>query len=448
MFSLPSGVARLFDVLGEGELPDGFRYKEAVMMFMGGVFLFETYLEFRQRKYLRKETVPDELSEVISDTSFKAARAYSLDKWNFSMFSSVFSLAEDMLVLQYDVMPLMWKWSAVPVAFLGLAAERTLVTEIARSVVFTVGFTIVQMLIKLPFSIYGTFYLEQRHGFNKTTKFTFVTDMIKSICLMVVFTPIIEGLIIPIITYGGKFLAIYLWAFMFALALVMMTIYPVLIAPLFNKYDPLEEGPLKQKIEALALKLEFPLTKLFVMDGSKRSGHSNAYMYGFFKNKRIVLFDTLLKQCADNDDEVVAVLAHELGHWKLGHTVFTFSTMQLITFLQFGVFTVVRNTPAIYKAFGFVDRPAIISLMLFQQIISPVDHVVGLLQNCLSRRFEFQADKFAVDLNYAKELRGGLIRLQEENKSSTNIDPWYSAYHHTHPPLVERLKALNLKKKE
>jgi len=114
MFSLPSGVARLFDVLGEGELPDGFRYKEAVMMFMGGVFLFETYLEFRQRKYLRKETVPDELSEVISDTSFKAARAYSLDKWNFSMFSSVFSLAEDMLVLQYDVMPLMWKWSAVP----------------------------------------------------------------------------------------------------------------------------------------------------------------------------------------------------------------------------------------------------------------------------------------------------------------------------------------------
>jgi len=322
------------------------------------------------------------------------------------------------------------------------------VTEIARSVVFTVGFTIVQMLIKLPFSIYGTFYLEQRHGFNKTTKFTFVTDMIKSICLMVVFTPIIEGLIIPIITYGGKFLAIYLWAFMFALALVMMTIYPVLIAPLFNKYDPLEEGPLKQKIEALALKLEFPLTKLFVMDGSKRSGHSNAYMYGFFKNKRIVLFDTLLKQCADNDDEVVAVLAHELGHWKLGHTVFTFSTMQLITFLQFGVFTVVRNTPAIYKAFGFVDRPAIISLMLFQQIISPVDHVVGLLQNCLSRRFEFQADKFAVDLNYAKELRGGLIRLQEENKSSTNIDPWYSAYHHTHPPLVERLKALNLKKKE
>mmetsp|Transcript_34276 Transcript_34276/g.47512 ORF Transcript_34276/g.47512 Transcript_34276/m.47512 type:complete len:446 (-) Transcript_34276:169-1506(-) len=439
---MPVKVGEFLDILANGELPSGIPFKQAVMGFILVVFLFETYLEFRQLGALKRPNIPESLKEVITEKSFKSTQHYCLDKWFFSMFMSVFSLTEEMLMLHFNVLSIVWTWTLTPLAKLGLTEEN----EIIRSIMFTVIFTLLSTLIKLPFSVYSTFVLEEKHGFNKQTVRLFFSDMVKSLALMLVFVPVILSVMLPIIQFGGRLLALWLWLFMFCFSLLMMSIYPVLIAPLFNKYDPLPEGKLRTKIEALAASLNFPLKKLFVIDGSARSAHSNAYMYGFFKNKRIVLYDTLLKQCEGNDEEIVAVLAHELGHWKLNHTVFTFTTMQLMTFSQFALFMVVRNTSALYSAFGFSDQPALISLMLFQQIVAPIDHVVGFLNNMLSRRFEFQADEFAVNLNYAESLRGGLIRLQETNKSSSNIDPWYSAYHHTHPPLVERLKALHQKK--
>lgn len=325
---------------------------------------------------------------------------------------------------------------------MGLTAEY----EIVRSIIFTLVYILLTTVIGLPWSIYGTFVLEARHGFNKQTPSLFVKDIVKTFLLALVFVPILEGMLIPIIQFGGKYLALWLWLFMFSVAIVMMTIYPTVIAPLFNKYDPLPEGSLRSKIEALAGSLEFPLKKLYVVDGSTRSSHSNAYMYGFFKNKRIVLFDTLIKQCEDNEELVVAVLAHELGHWKEGHTVRQFVSGQVVSFVQFGLYTVVRNTDAIFTSFGYSDKPALIGLLLFQFIISPIDHIVGFVFNILSRMYEFQADAFAKKLGYAKELREGLIRLQEENKGAMNIDPMYSAYHHSHPPLVERLEAIDMKK--
>lgn len=431
------------DWLASFELQDeNVPYKEAAVGFIVVVTLFESYLELRQRGALRKPDIPPVLKGVITEKSFKQTQAYCLDKWNFSMFMTAFNLTEELLVLHYNVLPWLWGWVLTPLALVGLTDQN----EVARSVLFVVVYYQLQTMIKIPFSVYSTFWLEARHGFNKTTPRTFVLDILKSFVLMLVFVPIILGILIPIINSGGKFLALWLWLFMFTLSIVMMTIYPVLIAPLFNKYEPLAEGPLRAKIEALAASLQFPLKKLFVVDGSTRSAHSNAYMYGFFKNKRIVLYDTLINQCKDNEEEIVAVLAHELGHWKLSHTLYNFVAMQIVTFVQFGLYTVVRNSTAIYSAFGFSGQSALIGLMLFQQIIAPVDHVVGFLFNMLSRRYEFQADAFAVELKYGKELKGGLIRLQEENKSPSNIDPWYSTYHHTHPPLVERLKAIDNRK--
>ncbi|GLT71121.1 hypothetical protein SLA2020_431620 [Shorea laevis] len=253
---------------------------------------------------------------------------------------------------------------------------------------------------------------------------------------------------------GGPYLAIYLWGFMFVLSLVMMTLYPILIAPLFNKFTPLPDGELREKIEKLASSLKFPLKKLFVVDGSTRSSHSNAYMYGFFKNKRIVLYDTLIQQVTgitvfslsfsvQNDEEIVAVIAHELGHWKLNHTMYSFIAVQILTFLQFGGYTLVRNSSDLFQSFGFDTQPVLIGLIIFQHTVIPLQHLVSFALNLVSRSFEFQADAFGKKLGYAAALRAGLVKLQEENLSAMNTDPWYSAYHYSHPPLVERLAALD-----
>ncbi|KAG5626680.1 hypothetical protein H5410_011898 [Solanum commersonii] len=342
-----------------------------------------------------------------------------------------------------------------------------------------VNFQLLVQITDLPFSLYSTFVIEARHGFNKQTVWLYFRDMIKGIALSIVIGPPIVAAIIVIVQYeaildlqkGGPYLAIYLWGFILILSLVMMTIYPVLIAPLFNKFTPLPQGELRLKIENLASSLKFPLKKLFVVDGSTRSSHSNAYMYGFFKNKRIVLYDTLIQQCK-NDEEIVAVIAHELGHWKLNHTMYSFIavqvgqlireahafsysyfksvssslgsiSLQILTVLQFGGYTLVRNSKDLFQSFGFDTQPVLIGLIIFQHTVIPLQHLVSFGLNLVSRAFEFQADAFAKKLGYAAPLRAGLVILQEENLSAMNTDPWYSAYHYSHPPLVERLAAID-----
>ncbi|KAF5178854.1 Caax prenyl protease 1-like protein [Thalictrum thalictroides] len=164
-------------------------------------------------------------------------------------------------------------------------------------------------------------------------------------------------------------------------------------------------------------------------------------MYGFFKNKRIVLYDTLIQQC--NEEEVVAILGHELGHWKLNHTMYTFAAVQILTILQFGGYTLVRNSKDLFQSFGFDSQPVLIGFILFQHTVTPIQHFVSFGLNLVSRAFEFQADAFAKKLGYGTPLRSGLVKLQEENLSAMNTDPWYSAYHYSHPPLVERLAAID-----
>ncbi|MED6220346.1 CAAX prenyl protease 1, variant 2 [Stylosanthes scabra] len=344
----------------------------------------------------------------------------------------------DSTILYFRVLPWFWKKSEHLVTLVGLNAEN----EILHTLAFLAGVMIWSQITDLPFSLYSTFVIEARHGFNKQTIWLFFRDMIKGMLIAIVIGPPIVAAIIVIVQKGSPYLAIYLWGFMLVLSLVMMTIYPVLIAPLFNKFTPLPDGTLREKIEKLAASLKFPLKKLFVVDGSTRSSHSNAYMYGFFKNKRIVLYDTLIQQCK-NDDEVVAVIAHELGHWKLNHTVYSFVAVQVLTLLQFGGYTLVRNSSDLFRSFGFDTQPVLIGLIIFQHTVIPIQHLVSFGLNLVSRSFEFQADAFAKKLGYAAELRSGLVKLQEENLSAMNTDPWYSAYHYSHPPLVERLAALD-----
>lgn len=398
---------------------------------------FETYLDLRQHAAYKLPTLPKPLEGVIGQEKFQKSRAYSLDKSRFHFLHEFVSILMDSAILLFGILPWFWKKSGEFLVLAGLNAEN----EILHTLSFLAGVMIWSQITDLPFSLYSTFVIEARHGFNKQTVWLFFWDIIKGIFLSVIIGPPIVAAIIIIVQKGGPYLAIYLWGFMFVLSLVMMTLFPILIAPLFNKFTPLPEGELRESIEKLASSLTFPLKKLFVVDGSTRSSHSNAYMYGFFKNKRIVLYDTLIQQC--KTEEVVAVIAHELGHWKLNHTMYSFIAVQILTFLQFGGYTLVRNSSDLFKSFGFDTQPVLIGLIIFQHTVIPLQHLVSFALNLVSRSFEFQADAFAKKLGYASELRSGLVKLQEENLSAMNTDPWYSAYHYSHPPLVERLAAID-----
>ncbi|KAF5733074.1 CAAX prenyl protease 1 [Tripterygium wilfordii] len=415
-----------------------FPYMEAVVGFMILMYFFETYLDLRQHAALKLPTLPKTLVGLISQEKFEKSRAYSLDKSYFHFFHEFVTIVMDSSILYFGILPWFWKKSGNFLVLAGLNADN----EILHTLSFLAGVMIWSQVTDLPFSLYSTFVIEERHGFNKQTLWLFLRDLIKGICLSIVLGPPIISAIILIVQKGGDYLAIYLWAFMFVLSLVMMTVYPILIAPLFNKFTPLPEGELREKIEKLASSLLFPLKKLFVVDGSTRSSHSNAYMYGFFKNKRIVLYDTLIQQCK-NTEEIVAVLAHELGHWKLNHTMYSFIAVQILTFLQFGGYTLVRNSTDLFRSFGFDTQPVLIGFIIFQHTVIPLQHLLSLGLNLVSRSFEFQADAFAKKLGYSSPLRAALVKLQEENLSAMNTDPWYSAYHYSHPPLVERLAAID-----
>nr|XP_009762715.1 PREDICTED: CAAX prenyl protease 1 homolog isoform X2 [Nicotiana sylvestris] len=394
-----------------------FPYLESVVGFMILMYIFETYLDLRQHAALKLPTLPKPLEGVICQEKFKKSQAYSLDKSNFHFVHEFVTILMDSAVLYFRILPWFWKISGDFLIYLGLNAEN----EIFHTLAFLAGVMVWSQITDLPFSLYSTFVIESRHGFNKQTVWLFFRDMIKGIALAIVIGPPIVAAIIFIVQKGGPYLAIYLWGFMLVLSLVMMTLYPILIAPLFNKFTPLPEGELSSKIENLASSLKFPLKKLFVVDGSTRSSHSNC----------------------KNDEEVVAVIAHELGHWKLNHTMYSFIAVQILTLLQFGGYTLVRNSKDLFQSFGFDTQPVLIGLIIFQHTVIPLQHLVSFGLNLVSRAFEFQADAFAKKLGYAAALRAGLVKLQEENLSAMNTDPWYSAYHYSHPPLVERLTAID-----
>lgn len=236
-----------------------------------------------------------------------------------------------------------------------------------------------------------------------------------------------------------------------------MTLIPVYIMPLFNKFTPLEDGELKNSIEALAKRVGFPLDQIFVVDGSKRSSHSNAYFTGLpFTSKRIVLYDTLVKDASV--DEITAVLAHEIGHWQKNHILRMLAFSEVHIFFIFSLFTAAYQNRSLYASFGFFlgnsvptssnvvitpQLPVLIGFMLFNDLLQPLDCALNFSINVVSRLHEYQADAYAKGLGYTKDLCRALINLQVKNLSTMNVDPIYSSYHYSHPTLPERLNALD-----
>jgi STE24 endopeptidase len=441
------------------------------------IWLFEQYLAWRQYQvHLKNEKRPSLLSNLMTKRNYARARLYKLDRDRYGFVTDIFSQVQTTIFVFGGLMPLLWNYCG-----------NYTTNEILQSIYFVLFLTVVDVVISFPFSYYDTFIIEQKHGFNQQTFGFFLKDKAKKIVLNLVLTlPILSG-IIWLVQWGGEYFFFYLWLFISGIIFVMMTIYPEFIAPLFDKYVPLPDGELKQKIEALAKKVGFPLTKLYVVQGSKRSSHSNAYMYGFWNNKRIVLYDTLLApetivelfgesekkeeptqenlpviDVSDSDeeidtnnaknrtkkgmtdDEVVAVLGHELGHWKMHHTVIHIVIAELNLFLSLYIFGSLYKNDTLFEAFGFHGQhPTLIGfLLVFQLALAIYNEIAGVAQSFLSRHMEFSADRFSADLGYADTLSNSLIKLGVDNLSLPVDDPLYSAVHHSHPPIPERVKVL------
>ncbi|KAK2187946.1 hypothetical protein NP493_149g03019 [Ridgeia piscesae] len=476
-----------------------------VITFLWIVYLWEAYLSYRQGcLYKSAREVPDELKDVLDKETFEKARLYQIDKREFGFWSGLYSQFETTLILFFGGLPFLWAVSGRFIQRFGLGPEY----EITQSLVFVLAEVLFSTVISLPWSLYSTFVIEERHGFNKQTLGFFFKDKVKKLVVAMAIALPIVALLIYIIKVGGDYFFIYAWLFMFTISLLLMTVYADYIAPLFDKFTPLPDGVLKTSIEKLSASIDFPLTKIFVVDGSKRSSHSNAYFYGFFKNKRIVLFDTLLenfapmnkdkdakeseadkettledvqeetedvdvevteKTSADEleklqeeektdsekepenkkrkigctDEEVLAVLSHELGHWKLNHILKNLAIGQANMLLSFLIFSMLMKQQVLYDAFGFTSQPTIVGLtIIFQYILSPYNELMSFCVTYLSRCYEFQADAFAKKLHHAAALQSALIKLEQDNLSFPLADWLYSTWHYSHPPLLERLRAL------
>ncbi|KAK3308808.1 peptidase family M48-domain-containing protein [Chaetomium strumarium] len=416
-----------------------FPWKKLIIGFSIGQYVFEALLGFRQYRVLQRTKPPKVLEHEVSQEVFDKSQAYGRAKAKFQAFNGLYGQLQNLAFYQFDVLPKLWSWTG---SLLLRFAPTRFTGEISQSIVFILAFIVIHQILSLPTSIYNTFVLEEKFGFNKQTPKLFVTDLIKTNILAFVLAPPILAGFLSIIKKTGSQFFYYLWMFGAGLQVFMITIYPIVILPMFNKLSPLEEGRLKTDVEDLAKKLKFPLHELYVIDGSKRSAHSNAYFFGLPWKKHIVIYDTLIEK--SENDEVIAVLAHELGHWSLGHTTKLFGISQAHFFYIFALFSVFVNNNSLYADFGFAsEHPIIVGFLLFSDILGPLDNVIKLLMNILSRRFEFQADAFANSLGYNTELSRSLIKLQIQNLSTMDADWMFASYHFSHPILSERLKALN-----
>ncbi|KAK9385911.1 peptidase family M48-domain-containing protein [Lipomyces mesembrius] len=435
------GILGFLPALAQALDKPGFNWKSLIIGFSAAHYLFETYLSLRQYRVLQRESPPKPLEGAIDQETFIKSQTYSRAKSKLGFFSSLYSFLLDTSFIFFDALPKFW---GIAGTVLKLWAPARFTGEISQSVVFFLGYNFVSTLLTLPLSIYSTFVLEEKFGFNKQTPSLFITDFIKTQLLTVVIGgPLLSAFLKIIIYFGGQFFY-YLWLFTLVFQIVAIVVYPILIQPLFNKVTPMEEGKIKTEVEKLAVQLKFPLKDLFVIDGSKRSAHSNAYFYGLPWKKHIVIYDTLIAKF--EADEVVAVLAHELGHWALSHTTKMLIIQQIHLFTIFVLFSVFINNMSLYQSFGFGrQKPVMIGFILFSDILEPLNSVLAFALSLLSRRHEYEADAFAVKLNYARELSQALIKLHIQNLSTMDADWLYSSYHYSHPILPERLQAMKWK---
>lgn len=295
-------------------------------------------------------------------------------------------------------------------------------------------------LIDIPMSIYRTFVLEEKFGFNRTTAKTFVMDQIKQLFLLIIIGAPLIAAVLWLMDNMGELWWLWVWAVWTGFGLLMMWAYPAFIAPLFNKFNPLEEGSLKQRIQDLMTRCGFKSNGIFIIDGSKRSGHGNAYFTGLGQNKRIVFFDTLIESLST--DEIEAVLAHELGHFKRKHIIKRIISMAIFSLTGLAILGWLITQNWFYTGLG-VSTPSLHAALALFLIALPVfTFLLHPLTSWFSRKHEFEADAYAAEVSSAKSLTDALVKLYEENANTLTPDPLYSAFHDSHPPAAVRIAHL------
>ena len=297
------------------------------------------------------------------------------------------------------------------------------------------------LLIGLPFSLYSTFVVENRFGFNKTTIKTFLLDLLKGLLLAIIIGGPVLAMVLWFFEGLGSLAWFYCWTGVVLVTIILQYLAPVLIMPLFNTFTPLPDGPLKEAIMSYAERQAFKMQGIFTMDGSKRSTKLNAFFTGFGRFRKIVFYDTLMEKLSDG--EIVAVLAHEMGHFKLHHIAKMIVTSILHTGILFYVLSFTLNNKGIFEAFGMINMSIYASLIFFGFLFSPINLLVSIFFNVFSRRHEFAADLFAVTSTQSSEnLILGLKKLSRVNLSNLTPHPFYVFLHYSHPPILERISAL------
>ena len=393
--------------------------------------VLQVWLSHRQQRSVsqHRKQVPEDFVGSISLADHQKAADYTLAQLKLGK-----------LELGYETLWLLLWTLGGGLAWLEHGIRGLGWSELTTGAGFIIAFSLLGALLALPFSLYRTFKLEARFGFNRTTLKTFITDIVKNTLLSLIIGLPFLYLVLWMMASMGELWWLYVWLAYMGLSLTMFWLYPTVIAPLFNKFTPLNDETLQARIEALLARCGFTSQGIFIMDGSRRSAHGNAYFTGMGKNKRIVFFDTLTATL--EHDEIEAVLAHELGHFRRKHISKRMILMSITTLLGLSILGWLIQAPWFYSALGAEQASNHMALILFL-LVSPVfTFLLTPLFSAYSRKHEFEADEFAAHNSDANKLITALVKMYQENASTLTPDPVYSAFYHSHPPAPIRIHHL------
>ena len=398
-------------------------------------FSLATWLTLRHIAHIRahRATVPHEFHDVVTIDAHQKAADYTVTKQRVGLIESVVDTGLLLALTLGGGLLAIHQFAA------GFFSDRY-----AHGLAFVIGVAIVSSVISIPFDWYRTFVIEARFGFNKITLKLYLLDALKGVVLSAAIGIPLLLIVFWLMEKMGALWWLYVWLVWLAFSLLMLAIYPNFIAPLFNKFNPLADASLKERIEALLARCGFASSGLFVMDGSKRSSHGNAYFTGFGKTKRIVFFDTLIERLTPT--EIEAVLAHELGHFKRKHIVKMIIGQFALTFVVLALMGWVIDKPWFYAGLGFplngAEPPVAVSLLLFFLALPVFTFWLTPVASLISRKHEFEADAYAAGQTRADDLVTALVKLYRDNASTLTPDPLHSAVYDSHPPASIRIAHL------
>ena len=397
-------------------------------------FVLNLVADILNLKALKLEP-PSTLQDVYKPEAYRRSQEYLRVNTLFGFIISAFSL---IVLLAF--------WFAGGFNFLDQVVRGWGFGNIITGLLYTGILLLAYGLVVLPFSIYDTFIIEERFGFNRTTPRIFVLDRLKGLALAIILGTPLMACVLALFEYAGTYAWLYCWAAVTLYTLAVEFIAPTWIMPLFNKFTPMEQGELRESILDYARSVNFPIQNVFVMDGSKRSSKSNAFFTGFGRNKRIALFDTLIAQ--HKVGELVAVLAHEIGHYKKKHILQSIVISILHFGLVFFLLSIFLNSPGLYQAF-YMQQPSIYTgLIFFGLLYTPIELILSILLNLFSRKNEYEADRFAaVTIEQPVNLANALKKLAANNLSNLTPHPYYVFLHYSHPSLLQRVDAIERYKK-